>query len=174
MTVHLNVMDRGSVVKILNKSELYGMASGARLNKEKSVAILVGDWGIQDMSLYNLKWSRESSKICGVYLGNGDFVKETWDKVWIKYEKVLNLNGNRNLRLRGKSVILSTLGMRKIWYVGSVLPIDKNIIDKFQSKAFKFIWNNKVECLKRECLYNLYKEGGGINLVKIECKLKAF
>ena len=37
------VMDKGSVLKILNLSELYGMASGARLNKDKSVVILVGD-----------------------------------------------------------------------------------------------------------------------------------
>ena len=60
-----------------------------------------------------------------------------------------------------------------MWYVGSVFPIDSNIIDKFQSRAFKFVWNNRVECLKRECLYNLY-EAGGINLINIECKLKAF
>ena len=93
--------------------------------------------------------------------------------MWVKYDKVLNLNGSRNLSLRGKSVILSSLGMSKIWYVGSVLPIDTNIMDKFQSRPFKFIWKNKVECLKRECLYNLYEEEG-INLVNIECKLKAF
>ena len=61
--------------------------------------------------------------------------------------------------------------MSKLWYVGPVFPIDKNVIDKFQSRAFKFVWNNKVECLKRECLYNEY---GGINLINIECKLKAF
>ena len=67
-------MNKGSIAKILN---IYGMASGARLNKEKSLAILVGNWGVQDMSLYNLKWSREFSQICGVYLGNGDFVNET-------------------------------------------------------------------------------------------------
>ena len=167
------VMDKGSVLKILNISELYGMASGARLKKDKSVAILVGDWGVQNMSWYGIKWSTEVSKICGVYLGNGDYVSGTWDRVWVKCDKVLNLNSNRNLRLRGKSVILSSLAMSKLWHVGAVFPIHKNVIDKFQSRAFKFVWNNKVECLKRESLYNEY-EDGGINLINIECKLKAF
>ena len=45
-------MDKGSVLKILNISELYGMAPGARLNKDKSVAILVGGWGVQKISWY--------------------------------------------------------------------------------------------------------------------------
>ena len=45
-------------------------------------------------------------------------------------------------------MILSSLAMSKLWYVCAAFPIDKNIIDKFQNRAFKFVWNKKAEYFK--------------------------
>ena len=77
------------------------------------------------MNLYGLTWTKDVSKICGVFVGNGDFVAKIWDSVNSKFDKVINLNKTRNLRLKGESIILNVLGLSKLWYVGAVYSLDK-------------------------------------------------
>ena len=48
-----------------------------------------------------------SGVLCGVQLGNGEYIKDTWDNIFNKFIKVLNLNGSGNLKLKGKSVLFS-------------------------------------------------------------------
>ena len=167
------VLNTLSISKILNICELYGLASGAKLNKEKSWGVWIGNWGNMGSNLFGIQWTFNNLKICGIQLGNGNFIKETWEKILTKFEKVINLNKLRNLRLYGKSVLLNSLGMSKLWYAGSVLPLPTGFLQKFQSRAFKFIWSDKTEYLKREVLYNACQEGG-LNLTDINSKIKAF
>ena len=124
-------------------------------------------------NLFGKQWTFNNLKICGIQLGNGNFSEETWGKILTKFGKIINLNKLRNLRLYGKSVLLNSLGMSKLWYAGSVLPLPTDFLQKFQSKAFKFIWSDKTQGLKREVLYNTCQEGG-INLTDINSKIKAF
>ena len=162
-----------SVSKILNISEIYGLASGAKLNKLKSWGLLIGNWGNMQMDLYGIHWTKDNIKICGVKLGNHKFVEDTWETVWRKFWNVIKLNKLRDLRLFGKGVIINTLALSKLWYVVAVFPIDNDFIHKFKSEMFSSLWGGKTECLKRGVLYNKEVEGG-INLVDIEIKLKLF
>ena len=68
------VWDTRSILKILNIYEIFGMASGSKLNKEKSLAVLIGDWDWREGDLYGIKWSHDNIKICGIKIGNSDFV----------------------------------------------------------------------------------------------------
>ena len=167
------VMNLSSVSKILNISEIYGLASGAKLNKQKCWGLLLGNWGDIKKDLYGIQWTKVSVKICGVKFGNNDFVNETWDGVWGKFKNVIKLNNIRNLRLFGKGVVVNVLALSKLWYVAAVFPIESKIIDKFTSEIFSFLWGNKTECLKREVLFNRCNQGG-INLVNIAIKIQAF
>ena len=167
------VLNTLSVSKILNICELYGFVSGAKLNKEKSWGVWIGNWGNRDNNLFGIQWTNNNLKICGIQVGNGNYIEDTWDRILVKFEKVLNLNRLRNLRLCGKTVLLNSLGMSKLWYAGSVLPLPSDYLTKFRSKVFKFIWSDKTECVKREVLYNSC-EDGGLNLTHIDSKLKAF
>ena len=167
------VLNTLSVSKILNICELYGFVSGAKLNKEKSWGVWIGNWGNRDNNLFGIQWTNNNLKICGIQVGNGNYIEDTWDRILVKFEKVLNLNRLRNLRLYGKTVLLNSLGMSKLWYAGSVLPLPSDYLTKFRSKVFKFIWSDKTECVKREVLYNSC-EDGGLNLTHIDSKLKAF
>ena len=78
-------------------------------------------------------------KLCGVQLGNTNYVSATWESVWGKFRNVIKLNKLRNLRLFGKSVIVNTLALSTLWYVASVFPIDPYYIHKFNFEMFSFI-----------------------------------
>ena len=155
------VLDLKSVSKILNISEIYGLASGARLNKLKSWGLYIGNWGNMQNDLYGIQWCKDSIKICGVKLGNNDYVCETWENVWGKFKNVIKLNKIRNLKFFGKGVIFNSLALSKLWYVAAVFPINDVHIAKFKSEIFSFIWGDKTECLKREVLYNKGNKGWG-------------
>ena len=148
------VMDKLSVSKILNICNIYGLASGSRINKEKSVGLWVGNWGDQIKNLYGLQWTTDSIKVCGVKIGNGNYISETWETVFNKFTKVININKSIYLHFKGKSVLLNSLAMSKIWYTSSVFPMNSEFITKFKSEMFSFIWGDKPECIKREVLYN--------------------
>ena len=169
----LTVLDRFSVQKILLISELYGLASGAKLNKDKCWSILIGNWGDQNNIMYGIKCTDGSRKICGVMLGNGNISAETWDLVFQKFQNSIALNSKRNLKLRGKSVLLNSLALSKIWYVVGVFDMDQRTLERIQKVVFNFIWSNKTECIKREVLYNTCQDGG-IGLTNVLVKQQAF
>ena len=133
------VLDLKSVSKILKISEIYGLASGAKLNKLKSWGLLIGNWGNMQMDLYGIQWTKDKIKICGVKLGNHNFVEDTRETVWGKFRNVIKLNKLRDLRLFGKGVIINTLALSKLWYVAAMFPIDNEFIYKFKSEMFSFL-----------------------------------
>ena len=161
-----------SVQKSLLACELYGLASGARLNKGKCWLFTIGSWGDEN-DIYGIRRMRECCRLYGIWLGSGDFCTITWQKVLEKFQGSVDLNRNRDLKLRGKAVILNTLCLSKIWYVAGVLPIGNEVLRKIDNICFKFVWSKKVECLKRKSLYNDVTEGG-LGLMNVKVKHQAF
>ena len=137
------------------------------------MALYLASWGEFNNKLYGLHCTKENIKVCGVKIGNGNSINETWEGIWNKFKNVINLNETRNLRLFGKSIIVNTLVCSKIWYTANVFPVPSFYVDRFNTEMFSFIWNDKTECLKRELLYYPCKQGG-INLVNIGLKIQSF
>ena len=160
-----------SIRKIFMVSELFSLASGAKLNRDKSSGLWLGSWKNSKEKPFNLKWSN-SLKICGILFGNNDTVSENWGAVMHKVVKSINLHKSRFLTMAGKAVIVNTLICSKLWYVGSVTTIPSAVRDDFVKLIFAFIWSNKVEKVKRGTLY-LPCGDGGINLIHLDSKLKA-
>lgn len=161
-----------SITKIFVVSELYSLASGAKLNKEKSSGMWLGSWKWRKDQPSHLNWSK-CLKICGVKFGNLDITSENWSVVMQKVVKSINLHKTRLLTMTGKAVIANTLFCSKLWYLGSAIQMSPEIVGNFNKAIFAFIWSNKVEKVKRSTMY-LPSEEGGISLVQIESKLKAF
>ena len=52
--------------------ELYGLASGARLNKSKCWLYTIGSWGDEN-DMYGVRRIKECNRLYGIWLGNKDF-----------------------------------------------------------------------------------------------------
>jgi hypothetical protein len=163
----------GSIRKIFVVAELYGLASGSRLNRAKCSGILLG--GARDWSLpgdhCGISWV-PFSRILGFRVGNCNILKENWDVVLPKVTTALEIHSPRRLSLRGKSVIINVCVLPKLWYLGKFLPISDDYISSVEKSIFSFIWDGKTEWIARKTLY-LPLFSGGINLVNITLKLKA-
>ena len=65
-------------------------------------------------------------------------------------EKTLNNWKRRKLTLLGKVNIIKSLGLSKLIYNASVLPVPKNVCDQVNKITFNFIWDNKIAKIKKK------------------------
>ena len=129
---------------------LFGKASGSKLNKNKTKGLLLGAWkDRKDNYKFGIDFV-ECIKIVGFKIGNNIRQDDIWHPIYVKFEKVLNLWKSRHLSLLKKSIAVNVLASSKIGYIGSVLHMSKYYISKFQRLIFSFMWNSKSEPLARK------------------------
>ena len=76
----LVLSDFDSPKKVILLTELYGMVSGARLNKEKSRE----PWKGQTYKHVPIQWSSSFHTFYGVTLGNDNYLEENYNSVITK------------------------------------------------------------------------------------------
>ena len=62
--------------------------------------------------------------------------------------------------IQGKITILKSLAFSKIIYQTGIVPSPPKFIEHINDLAFKFIWKNKQDKIKRKTLIADYTEGG--------------
>ena len=75
-------------------------------------------------------------------------------------QKTLNNWNRRKLTLLGKINIVKSLGLSKLIYNASVLPVPKNYCDQVNKVTFNFIWDNKIAKIKRNTIIGERKKRG--------------
>ncbi|MCP3925856.1 MAG: reverse transcriptase family protein, partial [Desulfobacterales bacterium] len=150
----------------------FEMASGAKINKEKSKGIWLGLYEFRSDNPFNLKWGREALKILGVYHGPVFNEKDTWEPRINKFIKTLDLWTSRDLSLRGRAVVANQLASSVFWYTAAIYPIPQWALKKINDRLWKFIYQNKKDPIKRTQARLPY-ELGGLNIIDIEKKADA-
>ena len=165
------VTSKESIRKIFVLSELYSLASGAKLNKEKSTGVWLGAWKNSTESICEIKWL-QGKNIYGIHTGHTYSDIINCNKLLEKMKTCLTLQKQRSLSFFGKACIANVLACSKLWYVSSVQVIHDVYLTKFTKLLFDFIWNGKTEWVKRETLF-LSPQEGGLGLINISAKFKA-
>jgi hypothetical protein len=149
--------------------QVFCNASGARINYEKcSACIFYGDHQPES-------WPRhlkivDTVKICGIYFGkNAQKLNEELLKT--KIQKTADNFKNRHLTHKGKAVLINTLLLANLWYIGTIIIPSKNFLVWLRGVIFSIVWK-KNEKIARDTLFLNPKEGG-IGLINPEIKLKA-
>ena len=87
---------------------------------------------IEKIPLFNFKWPKESVFVLGVHFSN---CKRTSDKLNFydkldALENTLNNWKRRKLTLLGKINIIKSLGLSKLIFIASVLPVPEKFCDR--------------------------------------------
>ena len=100
--------------------EDYGRASGAKINKEKSEIMYIGKVKRVEVGL---RVEEKYIKVLGVHLGvdSKEARDVTWTGVINKIRTVYTAWRGRNLRLKGKVVVVNSLLLSVCVYVMSVI-----------------------------------------------------
>lgn len=108
----------------------------------------------------------------GVWVGNNDTTETNWTPVANKMSKILMLWSSRQLTIKGKSVIVNTLALSKVWYLASVCVPPDHIYEKIEDAIHKFIWKKNIKLIKKDTLHipDIY---GAISCVNVRLKDKS-
>ena len=168
----ITVRDMESVKGVFESVEVYGRASGAKINIEKSEFMVLGTGSVGRAEV-ELKENKDFFRVLGINLGLKD--REGRD---VQYEgvlgsirKTLRFWKLRKLKLRGKVVVVNGLIMSKLVYIMSVLDVPERVVREINKIVSEFIWDGRGIRIAREVLENEYKDGG-LKLINIGRKVK--
>ena len=150
----------------------FGEASGSRLNKSKSLA-LVSEHFADDQSLEKLvKISRNPEIILGVPIGRGQDKTFFWNKKFDKMKERILLWKPRNLSMFGKIHLSKSLILPLIQYAAAHIDVDNSFITKTQDLIWQFIWKWRTCFVSKSVVY-LPRISGGLAVPNVEYMIKA-
>lgn len=169
ITTCLNKIER-----IKHLFESFGRCSGAVLNLNKTDSINIGYLRAGESRTVSWLQTSEKIKILGITFCNSVRLmqKLNWDSLTAKCGQLLWLHKMRDLTLQQKVVLLNTFITAKIWYVSSVLAMNKLHAAKLTSIMGSFLWNGMALRVPITQLALPY-EKGGLNLQLPSIKSKA-
>lgn len=167
----ITVRDGNSVKRVLELIDVYGKASGAKINKEKSEIMYIGEVEREGVGL---RVEDRYIKVLGVYLGveTKEATEATWAGVINKIRTICGRWKARKLRLKGKVTVVNSLLLSVCVYVLTVLEMPVWVMNDLNRILCDFIWEGKGVKIAQGTLVGKRCEGG-LNLLDIGTKKTA-
>lgn len=170
----ITVKSMTCVENVIDMINLYGRASGAKINLKKSEIMFINMDEPQQLEL-QFKIQRRYMKILGVDIGK-DYEEardNTWTEIINRMQKCLTYWKFRDLKIKGKVIVVNSLIMSKVNYVLAVLDLPKWVSNNINKMVTRFIWGAEKGKIARKTLIGKFNEGGQ-QLVDITTKMKAY
>ena len=122
----------------------------------------LGEWKDRTDEPFGFKWPKEPINALGFSFSyNQECANRlNFGEKIFNFEKRLNTWQRRNLTLYGKINIVKTLGISKLIYSASVLPVPDHYIQEINKLILNFIWAGKPPKIKRNTIIGEKKNGG--------------
>ena len=164
-----------SVDEALSCIKLYERGSGSKVNYD--IGKSCGKWFnkphyVSSSPSSSLQWTNGPFEVLGLLFGTDTAISDCWIKRVEKVTGRLQAWKHRSLSLKGKTLIINSIALSGIIFVGTVfnlpLPIEKQI----NQTVFRFLWSEKNELVQRNTMY-LPIDQGGQGVTDIKRKVKA-
>lgn len=165
-----------AIQKVLDTFNLYGKASGAKLNLDKSEILPLGRGREKiNSNTANFRVVNGILEVLGVFLGPRfeECEKLNWNKKITQTKSLLGWWKQRQLTLNGKAIVLNSLIMSKYWYTLYTQPLPVMISNQLKNIIQSFIWDNKPPKISYHTLC-LGRCDGGLSIPDIEVKRDQF
>ena len=105
-----------AVKNCLNKVELFGNASGLKLNKHKTEGLWLGQHTNRNDAFAGVNWNKTCIKALGVFFAYS--FKEAEEKNWTakvrSIKTILNIWNQRDLSLQGRILVIKSMALSKV------------------------------------------------------------
>ncbi|CAG2243758.1 unnamed protein product [Mytilus edulis] len=173
----LTLCNKESINETLNIFEIYGKASGSKINMSKSEIMCIGKAkiNVSEIQQIGLKYSVDCIQILGVYVGKNKLFCDdlNWKDKISKIKMLVNLWKQRRLTLSGRATVISSLLMSRLWYTIAVCSIPDWALQSIKKICLDFLWNNGSHLIKYRTIIGA-KTDGGLKYPDIYLKLLAF
>ena len=165
----LFLKDEQAIKNCLEKVELFGNASGLKLNKQKTEGLWLGHHVNRNDSFADINWNKTCIKALGVYFAYDS--KEAEIKIWNdklnSIKKILHIWNQRDLSLQGRILIIKSLALAKIVYLLSAIGIPEKMIKEINKEFFSFLWKKRRDKIARTVQISPI-ENGGLNMIDLK------
>ena len=140
--------------------ELFEKASGLKLNVKKTEAMWIGSLQNCENKPLGVR-CKTCVKFLGIYITYDVqiLVEKNFKQRLKNIENTINLWKSRGLSTYGKVNIIKTLLLPKMIYPSSVICTPYEVIRKFNSLIFRFLWNGNDKVI-RLSTYAPFDQGG--------------
>ena len=127
------IRNQGEVDNLTESLTLYQKASSAKVNRDKSEALLIGQWTDRQTPKLpgDLGWGRQGLRVLGVSLGTEEYERRNWEgvleKVCARLTKWKWLLPQ--LSYRGRVLIANNLVTSALWHRLTVLTTPRGLIN---------------------------------------------
>ena len=135
--------------KALVMITIYEKGSGSKLNMDKTKGMWPGFKASQTTGQDDIQWINDKLKLLGITFGSDSAVLTSWRERVYKLEKCLNMWQHGELSFPGKVLILDTLGLSDLVYLGSVQTIPIPCLQPINKVIFNFLWSGKTQLINR-------------------------
>ena len=156
---------------------VFAKFSGLKPNINKTQAFWVGKDAVNQEPIcldINMKWTKKI-QVLGITFANedDDCMEENYETKLEKIKMIILSWKRRSLSLIGKIVIIKTLLLPILTHVFTALPRPSNdFMKRLKSTLFHFIWNGKVDRVKRSSLCKQY-HNSGMKMIDVETYVTA-
>ena len=158
---------RTKLIHLFEILQDFEKATGAKIKRAKTKGICLGGAEPKDETNIEIQWvDRTGLKILGVVFFPDQLMTTNynWTKKIEKLKTFTNLSQTRNLSLKGKVINLNSVGLAKIWYLATVIPIPKWLQEILEEIIFKYLWGEGGQPIAKKTIF-LPKEKGGLGLL---------
>ena len=170
----LLLRDLQSVQQSLNMFERFRSVSGLEINQAKTEALWLGQWRSRSDTPFGFRWPAETVYALGIHFSYNQNLCDfrNFELKLKELERSLNCWRRRKLTLLGKINIVKSLGLSKLIFNASVLPLPAEFARKVDNVTFNFLWEGKPHKIKKSTLIG-DRSKGGLKMIEFTSMNKA-
>lgn len=157
----------------------YEMASGARVNYEKTQGLWLGKWknrkddpfkDCYENSAINIKWTNKNVKYLGIFVGNDDPDKQTFSEIIPRMQRRLHFWKPLQLPILAKARVIEIFHASKLFYASNFYPIPTEMVKDVEHAFIDYVnFPSKKKMVSKLEMEKL-REFGGIKLINMKLK----
>ena len=155
--------------------QLFERASAAKINWSKTEGLLTGSWKNTNVTEWGIKWSSTNVNNLGIFQGNDNPAKATFEEILPKCYQTLNFWKQFPLSQIGKSRVLEIFITSRLAYASKFHTIPLDMMENLQKHMVKYV-NSHSKGHAFISQKEMWKPTrlGGIKLMNVEAKCEAF
>ena len=148
---------------------LYEDAAGARVNMNKSAALLLGPAIEADFDALQVPvlQAGQTTKYLGFKIGPTFTDRDLWIECAAKLTATLAQWTRRNLTISGRITVIRLLATSKLWYIAYMVSPPEDILAQMDRAVRRFLWKGAMSGPVKSSVCLAPRSSGGLGMIDI-------
>ncbi len=160
--------------EVIKDLETYEAATGAKINFGKTKGLWLGRWKGRDDEPMGIRWTSKNVKTLGVYFGNADPARQTFEEIIPKIRRSLNYWKQFRLSTLAKARVVEIFHASRLWYAAAFYNIPEAMRKELQESFFEYLNFPHASVTVSQAEMKKLRLHGGAKLIDIQTKTDTY